>query len=86
MERTSNSLRLLFLNHNYRYSGTYYRAMPMAEQLARRGHEVTLLTVSPEHLWRTAHYEVGGVRVIETPGWGQNNSGQGYGHLDNGFR
>ena len=86
MERTSNSLRLLFLNHNYRYSGTYYRAMPMAEQLAGRGHEVTLLTVSAEHLWRTARYEVAGVRVIETPGWGQNNSGQGYGPVDNGFR
>ena len=30
-------MRLLFLNHNYRLVGTYYRAMPMAEQLARRG-------------------------------------------------
>jgi glycosyltransferase involved in cell wall biosynthesis len=77
---------LLFLNHNYRNQGTYYRAMPMAEQLANRGHQVTLLTVSPEHRWRTVHSEVGGVHLIETPGLGQGNSGGGYGPLDNGFR
>ncbi len=79
-------MHLLFLNHNYRYSGTYYRAMPMAEQLVRRGHHVTLMTVSPGHRWRAVHSEVRGVNIIETPNWGQENSGGGYGPLDNGYR
>lgn len=79
-------MRLLFLNHNYRNVGTYYRAMPMAERLARRGHEVTLLTVSPIHRWRAVWSEVNGVRVGELPNLAQNNSGEGYGPLDNLFR
>ena len=79
-------MRVLFLNHNYRYQGTYYRAMPMAEQLAKRGHRVTLMTVSRDHRWRTGRSDVNGVRVIETPGLGQDNSGGGYGPLDNGLR
>lgn len=79
-------MRLLFLNHNYRNVGTYYRAMPMAERLARRGHEVTLLTVSPIHRWRAVWSEVNGVRLGELPNLAQNNSGEGYGPLDNLFR
>jgi glycosyltransferase involved in cell wall biosynthesis len=79
-------MRLLFLNHNYRNQGTYYRAMPMAERLAQRGHEVTLLTVSPNHRWCAAWSDVNGVRLGEMPGWGQENSGNGYGPLDNSRR
>lgn len=86
MGQRLGGLRLLFLNHNYRYSGTYYRVMPMAEQLARRGHLVTLMTVSPEHRWRSVDAETGGVHVVETPNWGQEHSGGGYGPLDNGYR
>lgn len=76
-------MRLLFLNHNVRYGGTYYRAMPMAEHLALRGHQVTLLTVSPELHWRCRWSSVNGVRVGEMPNVGQNYSGEGYGPLDN---
>lgn len=79
-------MRLLYLNHNYRYGGTYYRAMPLAEQVAARGHEVTLMTVSREHRWRVTWSNVNGVRVAETPNWGQDNSGEGYGPPDNLFR
>ncbi len=79
-------MRLLFLNHNYRFGGTYYRAMPLAEQLARRGHRVTLLTVSPDHACRAVWSEVGGVALGETPHWGQSWSGEGYGVLDNLWR
>lgn len=79
-------MRLLLLNHNYRYGGTYYRAMPIAEQLAARGHTVTLMTVSPRQQWRVTWSNVQGVRVSETPNWGQNNSGEGYGPLDNLYR
>ena len=79
-------MRLLFLNHNVRYGGTYYRAMPMAVQLAKRGHELTLLTVSPEHRWRPTWSRVDGVRLGEMPNLGQSFSGEGYGPLDNVLR
>ncbi len=75
-------MRLLFLNHNYRFGGTYYRAMGMAEQLALRGHQVTLLTVSREHKWRAEWSTVNGVRVGEMPHLNQSNSGEGYGPID----
>lgn len=76
-------MRLLFLNHNYRNVGTYYRAMPMAERLARRGHQVTLLVVSPHHRWRAVWTEVNGVRLGEMPNLAKNGTGEGYGPLDN---
>ncbi len=76
-------MRLLFLNHNYRYSGTYYRAMPLAERLVARGHQVTLFTVSRDHKWRATWTWVNGVRLCEAPGLAQGYSGEGYGPLDN---
>ncbi|HRJ43460.1 MAG TPA: hypothetical protein PL105_16355, partial [Caldilineaceae bacterium] len=53
-------MRLLFLNHSTRFGGTYYRAMPMAEHLAAVGHNVTLLTVSPQRRWRAEWSVVNG--------------------------
>jgi glycosyltransferase involved in cell wall biosynthesis len=79
-------MRLLFLNHNYRYMATYNRAMQMAEALAPRGHQVTVMTVSRDHRWRSTWSTVNGVRLAEMPNWGQNNSGEGYGPLDNLLR
>jgi len=79
-------VQLLFLNHNYRYSGTYYRAMPIAEQLAARGHQVTLLTVSRQHKWRATWSEVNGVRLCEAPGLAMGGTGEGYGALDIAYR
>ena len=76
-------MRLLFLNHNYRYSGTYYRAMPMAEQLAQRGHQVTFFAAMCEHTRRAAWTTVNGVRLCEAPGLAQGHSGEGYAPLDN---
>ncbi len=76
-------MRLLFLNHNYRFGGTYCRAMPMAEQLAARGHQVTLLTVSRDQRWTARWSVVNGVRLGEMPNFLQNNSGEGYGPFDN---
>jgi glycosyltransferase involved in cell wall biosynthesis len=79
-------LRLLFLNHNYRYMATYNRAMQMAETLARRGHAVTLMTVSRQQRWAAAWSTVNGVRLAEMPNLGQDHSGEGYGPLDNLLR
>jgi glycosyltransferase involved in cell wall biosynthesis len=79
-------VRLLYLNHNYRYGGTYYRAMPLAQQLAQRGHQVTLLTVSSTRSLRVEWSEVNGVHLGETPHWGQSFSGEGYGLVDVAWR
>ena len=79
-------MRLLYLNHNYRFGGTYYRAMPLAEQLVLRGHQVTLLTVSRERAWRARWSVVNGVCLGETPNGGQSWSGEGYGLPDNLWR
>jgi glycosyltransferase involved in cell wall biosynthesis len=57
----------------------------MAEALARRGHEVALMTVSPHRRFRVARETVNGVRVWEMPSWGH-WSAEGYGPLDNLLR
>ena len=72
-------MRLLVLNHNYRFLGTFNRVMGLAIELAQRHHEVTVMTVSREHRWTTTWSEVDGVRLCECPNLGL----EGYGPLDN---
>lgn len=71
-------MRILMLNHNVAWSGgTYFRAYHFARQMVRRGHQVTLLTISPT-LRVGFHDEVcDGLRVVETPDliWGRGRSG-----------
>ncbi len=76
-------MRVLFLNHNYRYMATFNRARPMAEALAKRGHDCTVLTVSPTRRWTPVWSVANGIRIGEMPNFGQNNSGEGYGPIDN---
>ena len=79
-------MRMLYLNHNVRHLGTYFRAMPMAEHMAARGHDVTLLTVSREHRYKPTWSMVNGVHLGEMPNLMQNYSGEGYGPIDNTLR
>lgn len=79
-------MRILMLNHNYRYMGTFGRVMDIARHLACRGHKVTVMTVSREHRWRPTWSVTENVRIAEMPNWGQNYSGEGYGPLDNLLR
>jgi hypothetical protein len=72
-------MRFLFLNHNYRFLGTFNRVMGLAIELAQRGHAVTVMTVSREHRWRTTWSRVDGVSLCECPNLGL----EGYGPLDN---
>ena len=37
-------MRLLYLNHNIAWSGTFFRAYHLARQMVSRGHEVTVVT------------------------------------------
>lgn len=75
-------MRVLLLNHNCRFGGTWYRVMPIATRLAARGHRVTVLTVSPDRRWTSSWSEADGVRVGEMPNLNQGNSGEGWGPID----
>jgi glycosyltransferase involved in cell wall biosynthesis len=79
-------MRFLFLNHNYRGVGTYFRAMPMAERLAQRGHAVSLMTVSRGFRILPNRVVRNGVRVFEMPNLGFDKAGEGYGIFDNFMR
>jgi len=79
-------VRILYLVHNYQFSGTYYRAMPMAQQLSRRGHDVTLFAVSNDHSYRPAWIRDGAVRVCTTPNLAFAGTAEGYGLLDTPVR
>lgn len=57
----------LFLNHNLRERGTYFRNFHLARVLAERGWNTTILTVSPRRTLRPSVDMVRGVRVIQTP-------------------
>lgn len=63
MARPLNILMILFTR---RQEGTYYRAFPWAEYLVSKGHQVTVLCTSGEHLFRSMVSVENGVRIIET--------------------
>lgn len=88
--RAQVPLKLLFPVHNHQFAGTYYRAMPMAVQLARRGHQVTLLclgvrprgSLSPRENPYMPRWTVDcGVRLGLMPNFGSQRY-EGYGPLD----
>ncbi|MFH1737830.1 MAG: glycosyltransferase family 4 protein [bacterium] len=64
-------MRLLFLNHNLAWRGTFFRAYHLARELARLGHEVDLWTVSRRFQPLGDRCERDGVRIWETPRWGR---------------
>jgi|GEM_PF-1023245 len=71
-------LRMLFLNHNVvRGGGTFFRAFDAARYLTKRGHSVTILSISPESRWRSDREVTDGVEIIHTPDlfWGIGRSG-----------
>lgn len=66
------------LNHNVVWrGGTFFRAYHHGRQLAKRGHEVTVLTISPRKCFGFREEMRDGVRVVETPDlfWGRGRSG-----------
>ena len=60
-------MRLLFLNHNTAYRGTFYRSHQLGRELAGRGHDVTLVTTSRSARLRGGWRDIDGVRVFEAP-------------------
>jgi glycosyltransferase involved in cell wall biosynthesis len=61
-------MRLLFLNHNVAWGGgTFFRAWHLARVMARKGHDVALLTIAPRARARLSSTRRDGVLVVETP-------------------
>lgn len=64
-------MRILLLNANRSGIGTYHRALHFGRELARRDHDVTMVTVSPTQRFRSVtRQDVPGFRIIESPNWG----------------
>jgi len=90
-------MRILTLNANLKDAGTYYRCFYFSRELARHGHDVTMITVSRASRFRPRTYftrdrineqaapagDGPWVRMIEGPRWGYKLlPGWGYGPLD----
>jgi glycosyltransferase involved in cell wall biosynthesis len=71
-------MKLLFLNHNTAWTGTFFRAYHLGRQLAAGGHDVTLLTTLREGRRRSSVWQRDGVRVIEAPDLMNGSARQGF--------
>jgi len=62
-------MKILYLTHTvtWKGGGIFYTAYHQARYLARRGHEVTLLSISPSSRVHFSEFVVEGVRIIESP-------------------
>ena len=70
-------MKLLFLNHNVAWSGTFFRTFQLGQALVRRGHRVTLVTTSRDLRWAPRSRMREGVELIEMPDllWGRARTG-----------
>jgi len=68
-------LKILFLLSDVRDSATYVRAFNLSKQIAVLGHDITLMAVSPDSTFGSAHYVKDGVKIIETPHFMHNGLG-----------
>jgi len=68
VNKMPNPLKALFIVENpTRNGGAYYRGLNLGVSLARRGHDVTLMTIHPTERWRVIERELDGVKLVETP-------------------
>jgi len=61
------SLRVLIMILNQVGKGTYQRASYFGRTLAKRGHQVTLMAMSPQSRLRLRERDTNGIRLVETP-------------------
>jgi glycosyltransferase involved in cell wall biosynthesis len=63
-------MKILLLNANRVGIGTYHRALNFGRELARRGHDVTMMTVSgTEKFRRRETLDRERLRIVECPNW-----------------
>ena len=62
-------LRILFISSNmpWRGGGTFYRILGFGSELARRGHDVTLLMTSLKQKAKVVEESTAGVRIVMSP-------------------
>jgi glycosyltransferase involved in cell wall biosynthesis len=58
------------LNHNVAWRSTFFRAFYLGRELVDRGHEVTLVTISPKNRVGFTDQRLEGVQVVESPDLG----------------
>lgn len=58
---------LIIVHHPTRKGGAYFRGQGFAKPLARRGHEVWMMTISPDARFRLVEKSVENFRVVESP-------------------
>jgi glycosyltransferase involved in cell wall biosynthesis len=62
-----DQMKILMLNHNIAWQGTYFRCFHLARHLVRRGHRVTILTMRKDLALTPRCTVEAGVEVVETP-------------------
>lgn len=62
-------MRILYLTHNvtWKGGGAFFRAYHQARYLVRRGHAVTVVSISPTARRGFRHFEAEGVTIVEAP-------------------
>lgn len=71
-------MKILLLNHNVVGSaGTYLRAFHFGRELARRGHEIDLISISPRRRFRFEQKARDGITILGSPDlfWGRGRTG-----------
>jgi glycosyltransferase involved in cell wall biosynthesis len=70
-------MKIVYFNHNVVGTGTYLRAYRLACEVARRGHDVTVVTTSARARYGITRRHECGVTVIEAPDltWGRARTG-----------
>ena len=70
-------MRILMLNHNLAWKGTFLRAYHSARHMVDQGHTVTVVTTSASRRHGIICHEEEGVEIVETPSvlWGGARSG-----------
>lgn len=58
---------LIIVHHPTLKGGAYFRGQGFAKPLARRGHEVTMMTIAPSNRFKLVERQVENFRVIESP-------------------
>jgi glycosyltransferase involved in cell wall biosynthesis len=79
-------MKILLLNHNVVERSTFYRAFYFGRELADRGHQATLVTISRRNVLRARVEVREGVRIIETPDLGVSRARTGWDPWDTAWR
>jgi glycosyltransferase involved in cell wall biosynthesis len=60
-------MKILFLNHNIAWKGGFFRAFHWGRFLVRKGHEVTIITISEKNKLNGSYTVKDGVTIIKSP-------------------